>query len=220
MRVIDFYNTLALPSELSDGIEVMNPYAREEVMEALSAFYTNYFNDERKRVYIVGINPGRLGAGVTGIAFTDTEGLRVCGIENNVAETRELSAEFVYRVIAAYGGAEKFYRDFFVTSFCPVGFMKDGVNFNYYDSTAFMKAVLPYIRETFKRQMSFGAKRSAVVLGRGKNYKAISDVNEEHGFFDRIVPLDHPRFVMQYRRKRIDAYIEEYLAALSDALAD
>ena len=70
------------------------------------------------------------------------------------------------------------------------------------------------MRETFKKQRSFGAKQTAVVLGKGKNYKHVSDINTECGFFDEVVPLDHPRFIMQYRRKKVDEYIERYITLL------
>ena len=37
------------------------------------------------------------------------------------------------------------------------------------------------------------------------------------GFFQRIVALPHPRFVMQYRRKRMAEYIAKYREALFNA---
>ena len=125
-QVIDFYTDLSMPSGLSEDVSVMNPYAGGAVMKAVSVFYKKYFDDTDERVYIIGINPGRLGAGVTGIAFTDTKALEYCGIKNEVTETKELSAEFVYRVIEHYGGPEKFYKQFFIASICPVGFTKNG----------------------------------------------------------------------------------------------
>ena len=218
-QVTNFYRTLSMPPAIP-GTDVLNPYRHSTVQDAVAAFYEKYFNDTDKRVFVIGINPGRLGAGATGIAFTDTDALRACDIPNSIPETRELSAAFVYRVIAAYGGPQEFYRRFFVTSICPFGFVRNGVNFNYYDDASSMKTLLPFIKETFSSQVHFGAAPVAVVLGKGKNYNAIKKMNDEMGWFDKIVPLDHPRFVMQYRRKRADEYCELYMDTLNEALKD
>ena len=34
------------------------------------------------------------------------------------------------------------------------------------------------------------------------------------GFFERILPLPHPRWVMQYRRKRKEEFVGQYLGVL------
>lgn len=216
-RVIDFYADVALPGKLPDGVVALNPYKDGAVQSAVSAFYTKYFNDTDNRVFLIGINPGRFGAGTTGIAFTDTPALKICGIDNSVKETKELSADFVYQLIARCGGPAAFYQKCFITSFCPIGFIRDGRNFNYYDNAAFLKAIRPYILRTFKQQLQFGAKRTALVMGKDKNYKALAEMNRKHSFFDKIIPLEHPRFIMQYRRKRVDDYLMLYQTALLEA---
>jgi hypothetical protein len=33
------------------------------------------------------------------------------------------------------------------------------------------------------------------------------------------VPLEHPRFIMQYRRKQRQAFVEKYLATLEEAMS-
>lgn len=217
-RVIDFYHALTPPKPLANGVEYLNPYAAASVQEAVVLFYKKFFNDTDKRVFLIGINPGRFGAGATGIPFTDSESLRMCGIPNDIPETRELSAEFIHRLIEAYGGPNLFYSHFFPTNICPLGFIKDGVNFNYYDNTACMQILEPYIHETFKKQKCFGAQRVAIVLGKGKNYAAISKMNKTHQWFDELLPVEHPRFIIQYRRNREDQYRRQYLEALSSAL--
>ncbi|MFI5224347.1 MAG: DUF4918 domain-containing protein, partial [Nitrospirales bacterium] len=63
---------------------------------------------------ILGINPGRLGAGLTGIPFTDPLKLQnICGIENTLPKKAELSADFIYTMISAFGGPEAFYKKFY-----------------------------------------------------------------------------------------------------------
>jgi hypothetical protein len=39
-------------------------------------------------------------------------------------------------------------------------------------------------------------------------------VNDRNGFFKEIVPLPHPRFILQYRRKQADEYLARYVRVL------
>jgi hypothetical protein len=52
-------------------------------------------------------------------------------------------------------------------------------------------------------------------LGEGTNYKYFSRINTQHGFFKEIIPLPHPRWVMQYRRPRIAEFVDLYLSRLA-----
>ncbi|MBK8515911.1 MAG: DUF4918 family protein [Saprospiraceae bacterium] len=48
----------------------------------------------------------------------------------------------------------------------------------------------------------------------GKNYNYLSRLNKQYQFFDKIVPLEHPRYIMQYKNKEKDRYIQEYIQKL------
>jgi len=48
----------------------------------------------------------------------------------------------------------------------------------------------------------------------GLNEKFLHYLNDRHQLFDEIIPLSHPRWVMQYRLKRKDEFIGEYLERL------
>ena len=75
--------------------------------------------------------------------------------------------------------------------------------------------IKPFVIDSFNRQFSFGIDRKiAFCLGDGKNFKYLSRLNEEQHFFGSIVPLPHPRFIMQYRLKKKQAYIDKYLLQL------
>ncbi|MEP7128083.1 MAG: uracil-DNA glycosylase family protein [Chitinophagales bacterium] len=217
-RVISFYSSLqlSLPSTLQTV--VLNPYREEKVMDYVQQFFRKYCNDHQKRTFIFGINPGRFGSGATGISFTDPVALRdFCGIENNLGNKRELSSEFIYKVIAAFGGSEKFYRHFFITATSPLGFMKGTKNYNYYDDKKLQEAVTPFIRKTWKQQIALGAKNNmAICIGCGKNKKMLETLNADFPYFEKIISLEHPRFIMQYRRKKVDEYVEMYLKAAQD----
>ena len=83
---------------------------------------------------MLGINPGRFGAGITGVNFTAPRQLKEnCGIDHPWGNSSELSAEFIYEMIAAFGGPAKFYADYFIGAVSPLGYMKDRKNINYYD---------------------------------------------------------------------------------------
>lgn len=159
-----------------------------------------------------GINPGRLGSGLTGVTFTDPVALSdFCGIANSLPRNRERSSEFIYAAIERYGGPVKFYRQFFLTAISPLGFTRCGVNYNYYDSPAILKATRPFIIETLNAQIALGAVRDhAILLGTGKNHRFFSELNDEHSFFKNVRAVEHPRFIMQYRRKAFADYIEKY----------
>ena len=218
-KILQFYKELDLNESLLDKeTKVMNPYQENgpEVERILSEFYQKYYSDTKKRHLILGINPGRLGAGLTGIPFTDTKALREdCKIETAI-ETSETSAEFVYTFIRYFGGPEKFYQRYFIGAACPLGFthLNDKghwVNWNYYDSASLYKSVKSFMIEQLKKQIELcGSNEKAVVWGNGKNFKFLSEINKEEKLFKELIPLEHPRYIMQYKRKSIDLYLEKY----------
>ena len=142
--ILNFYKRLKADFELPEGIEVMNPFPDPATWRLVSDFYQKFYNDNKSRILIFGINPGRFGGGVTGIPFTDPLCLQEkCGIENNYPKRTELSAGFIYQMIEAYGGVKKFYGDFFITALSPLGFTRDSTNLNYYDDKELLKSSSP-----------------------------------------------------------------------------
>lgn len=221
-KILAFNQSLQLSNDiLPEGINVMNPLGVPSVKKLTEVFYRKYFSDDRKRYMIIGINPGRFGGGVTGIPFTDPHKLSgKCGIAVEKISAPELSSDFIYAMIDAFGGPDKFYHSFFLTALCPLGFIQrkndKETNYNYYDSKELQSAVAPFILETLQKQLKFGIHRDVCFcLGTGKNFTYLSKLNEQHHFFQAIVPLDHPRFIMQYWRKKMNEYIDKYLAAFS-----
>ena len=168
---------------------------------------------------IIGINPGRFGGGVTGIPFTDPIRLdRECKIANNWAGKQELSSVYVYDMINAYGGPLKFYHKFYFTSVSPLGFTRSNKNLNYYDDKQLEKSIEQFVVDCMHKQLKFGIERNvAFCLGEGKNYAYVSKLNEKYKFFNEVIALSHPRFIMQYRLKRKEEYISKYLNELERA---
>ncbi len=222
-KVIDFYENLEFPGSVPAGINIMNPYRESpDVLSVVRSFYRMFYSDNKLRHLILGINPGRFGAGATGLPFTDTVRLKEkCGLEIPGLKTRETSSVFIYEMIERYGGPGKFYSDYFISAVSPLGFTRKGpagkeINFNYYDSRELTAAILDFVVNSIKKQLEFGIKRNVLFcLGTGKNFRFLSDLNHEHHFFERIEPLEHPRFIMQYRLKKKEFYLQSYLEKLS-----
>ncbi|HNS16754.1 MAG TPA: DUF4918 family protein [Bacteroidales bacterium] len=216
-QIVPFFESLQTPADLPDGISVLNPYQEPEIIPLLDAYFRKFYDDTAARIPVMGINPGRYGGGVTGISFTDPVNMEVaCGIANPIEKRPELSSTFIFKVIEQYGGTVKFFHRFFLTAICPLGFTKEGKNYNYYDDRELKNTVRPFIQTTFLQQHAIcGYPEDCIVLGEGDNYRFIKELNEELGLFQRIHPLPHPRFIMQYKRKRIEEYISDYAKLLN-----
>jgi len=224
-RILDFYKNVDFDGELPDNIHLLNPYKdNPEIQDSVYQFYNKYYNDEKPRHLILGINPGRLGAGATGIPFTDTKRLQdICDIQVSGKTTHEPSSVFVYEMIDAFGGPELFYQHFYINSVCPLGFVKKSeeklVNYNYYDSTVLTSVVSQFIIDNIRQQIDIaGTTDVCYCLGTGKNFKYLNKINTIYHFFDEIVPLEHPRYIMQYRTKQKARYIEDYVEKLQKIL--
>jgi hypothetical protein len=222
-KVIDFNKNLFFKGALPDGIRIMNPFVENPNVLAISGqFYKKYYDDNYPRHLILGINPGRLGSGLTGVAFTDPKRMKEqCGIDYTGTIAHEPSSVFVYEMIAKYGGIEQFYRDFYINSPCPLGFTKmqetgKEVNYNYYDSKELTNAVYDFMIESMEKHIALGIKTDvAYCFGAGQNYKFLNDLNKKKKYFERLIPLDHPRFIMQYKAKTKEDFIDKYLKAFS-----
>ena len=265
-KIIGFNSKLDFRGTLPDGIRIMNPFREnEQVMEVSSAFYRKYYNDRNPRHLILGINPGRFGSGLTGIPFTDPKHVTAnCGIPYSGPMAHEPSSVFVYDMIRAFGGEEAFYKKFYISAVCPLGFTKllpnlsssvghesilldpqtpqmeystsrfigtlqspqtpkgtphtlgfvgktREVNYNYYDSRELTATVMDFMVESLQTQLRFGLEHDVCFcFGTGKNEKFLNELNKTYHFFERIVALEHPRYIMQYKAKAKEEYIEKY----------
>lgn len=216
-----YLDQLDFADPLPPGIDVLNPMkASKEVREITRLFYQKYYSDTRPRTLILGINPGRLGGGSTGIPFTDTKRLKEkCGLELGDLKTHEPSSVFVYEWIDAMGGAATFYQNFLIHSVCPLGFIKGKLNYNYYDDKILEQMALPLIKQhlAFLTNLNFN-KDVVFCLGTGKNFTFLSKLNAGEHYFKKVVPLEHPRYIMQYKSKLKDEYIRDFIDKLSEVL--
>lgn len=206
---------------LPKGVGVLDPFNgphADEVRRIVTAFHRKYYSDERPRALMLGINPGRLGAGSTGLSFTDTKRCESdLGIPVSGLRTHEPSSDFFYRMVRAAGGADVFYSKVYVHAVCPLGFVNStGVNLNYYDDKALEHAVTPFVENWLRTLVGCGMRTDVVYcIGTGKNAAYFSKLNDRMKLFDRIIALEHPRYVMQYKARSIGAFIDKYLEALA-----
>jgi len=216
-QILSFLKHLELKAALPDGVGVMNPFREPATFNLCRKFYSKYYSDTHARHLILGINPGRFGGGVTGIPFTDPVRLQnICGIENDFQKRQELSSVFIYDMIHAFGGPELFYARFYISAISPLGFTKNNKNMNYYDDRHLEKSIKNYVVESLQLQLNFNIHRDAVFcLGEGKNFEYLTKLNNEINLFEKVVALPHPRFIMQYKLKKKDDYIDRYLRELS-----
>lgn len=220
-NIIAFNESLDYSGKLPEGFMILNPFKdNPETVEVMTRFYRKFYNDNRRRRFIMGINPGRHGAGLTGIPFTDTRRLdAVCGIKMNTAHSHEPSSVFIYEMIGKYGGVEKFYGDFYINSPFPLAIVRRSaggkwLNANYYDDKKLFEALKPFMVTSLRQQISIGLQTgTAYILGK-KNAGFLEKINREEKLFDRFIVLEHPRFIQQYKSVQKDEYINKYLQAM------
>lgn len=220
-QIIDFNKNLKYSGELPEGFEVLNPFFdNPETLVVMKEFYTKFYNDNNSRKFIIGINPSRNGAGVTGVPFTDTKRLKSeCGIEMKSAHTHEISSVFMYDMIDAFGGVEKFYSEFYINSPFPLAIVKNTkngqLNANYYDDKTLFEDVKPFMIESLKKHIALDLDTSEVVVLGKKNADFLNKINKTEHFFDKMTVLEHPRYIQQYKSKEKELYIDKYLLALN-----
>lgn len=217
-KVIEYHFGLQDQWKLPKGFELIQVFGQNDTQIVFSQFYRKYFADSAARKLIVGINPGRFGAGVTGVPFTDPYFLEhSCGIPNDFKKRKELSAIYIDELIKEMGGHEIFYSTYYISSVCPLGFLKNGINANYYDDPKLTRAVKKHIVKHLTSQIELGCESKKVYsLGKGKNYKFLVGLNKELKLFEEVIPLAHPRWVMQYKLKHKTEILEDTIKALQD----
>jgi len=221
-KVVEFNRNLKYTGNLPKDFQVMNPFLdNPETLVVMQQFYEKFYHDNRGRKFIIGINPSRHGAGVTGVPFTDTKRLEsACGIKMDSARTHEVSSVFMYDMIEAFGGAEKFYSEFYINSPFPLAITrhtKNGIylNANYYDDKKLFGCVEDFMVESLKKHIDLGLDTSEVFVLGVKNAAFLKKINDREKLFGKMTVLEHPRYIQQYKSKEKELYIDKYLIALN-----
>ena len=224
-RVIDFNSNLHYTGNLPPDFQVINPFMdNPETIEVMQQFYQKYYHDSNKRKFIVGINPSRHGAGVTGVPFTDTKRLESeCGVKMHSAYTHEVSSVFMYEMITQFGGVHTFYEQFYINSPFPLAIVRKTkgdkwLNANYYDDPALFEMLKEYMIMTLKEHINMGLDTSEIFVLGVKNANFIHKLNKEAKLFGSLKVLEHPRYIQQYKFKEKQMYIDKYILTLNNLL--
>ncbi len=228
-NVLQYNKTLSsIQLNLPDGFRIINPFAgdsKDIVQGITKTFYEKYYNDNEIRYLILGSSPARRGTAVTGVPFEDAFHLqKETGIIIENFYVNKSSSNFLYDVIEKYGGAKAFYSKFFLNFVFPLGIVKTNskgneVNCNFYDSKILQDYLQNFIIESIRTIISFGIDTSVCFcIGSGKNFSVLNEINKKYKFFGMIIPLEHPRYIMQYNSKNRESFLNKYLTALNNVM--
>ena len=63
-KYFNFIDQIDFPESLPRGVEILNPFKVTETYQLSKSFYQKYYSDSNPRLFLIGINPGRFGAGI------------------------------------------------------------------------------------------------------------------------------------------------------------
>ena len=142
--ILNFNNYLSnISLDLPENYNIVNPFNgenKDKIKEITNVFYKKYYNDNNKRYLILGSSPARRGTALTGIPFEDASHLyELTKISIDDFYIKKSNSDFLYEVMAKYGGVDKFYKDFYLSFICPLGIEKvnnkgNYINCNYYEN--------------------------------------------------------------------------------------
>ena len=134
------------------GISLLDDFL--DNWEMVKSFNEKYYSVPYPKIVLCGINPGKNGAGKTGIPFLDFLSLSKL-LDGVSSKSEERSAQFFYEIVNEIG-AEEFYRTFYVTNISWIGYSEVDKctnrvkNKNYYDLPNPAKK---FVIEMFKKEM-------------------------------------------------------------------
>lgn len=177
----------------------------------INLFWNRYYEKHLPKIVICGINPGRFGAGQTGIPFLDNHSLSEMGFPVTSSD-RERSADFFYSVVQAIG-IEVFFKTFYVTNLSAIGYIKQKKNINYYDLP---KNARQTVFDNFLTEMDHIKPTHIITLSVlvQNDIKSLIKEGTLSSGIDCSLRLPHPAWIMTYRQKSKQVWGEIYIKAL------
>jgi hypothetical protein len=178
-----------------------------ENVDLVRAFYQKYYSKPAARIVLCGINPGRKGAGKTGIPFIDFKG--ASRLMPNVSENDwESSSQFVLAIIEKMG-IDNFFKKVYLTNLSWYGFKKERKNVNYYELPV---SIQKYFIKNFIKEMDIV--KPSLIIPLSKEVEATLKVMKEGGLLPYRIGkrLPHPYWCSI--GNRADEYINEYSHSL------
>jgi len=187
-------------------IRILSDFILNKV--GIETFCHQYYGSAVPRVVLCGINPGRHGAGKTGIPFVDYKSLSqlISGVDRQDSES---SAKFFFQVMRRFG-VNNFSHSFYVTNVASVGFMRDGKNLNYNELP---KSALKMVERNFLQEMEIVQPTHVISLGEVVQQTVRKLLPAS---VDCSMRLPHPSWITTYRGKEMDKWVMWYLAVLEN----
>lgn len=171
-------------------------------------YYQTVYANEGKRIVLCGINPGRNGAGKTGIPFIDYHSASQLLPDVNHID-QERSSQFIYSVIEEIG-INLFYENVYMTNLSWFGFIKEGKNLNYYD----LPQPLPTVfTDSFVEEMELIQPKAIVPLSKEVEYTLRQMKKSGKLHFPLAERMPHPYYCSMENRK--NKYREVYVDRIS-----
>lgn len=189
----------------NENIDILDDFLNN--FSNIQKFYNEYYSSGIPKIVLCGINPGKNGAGKTGIPFTDFRSASklIDGINKNDFEK---SASF-FNEIVDYFGANEFYKKFYVTNISWLGYKKNGNNLNYYDLPLDVKNIIYNI---FKKEMNLVQPKYIISLSEEVNNTLNEIIDDKTININYRLP--HPNWCSF--PSRIQKSKEKYINLLSD----
>ena len=203
------------------------------------AAYARRFGAGRRRVLLVGMNPGPHGMGQTGVPFGDVVYVRDwMGLTGRTeqparphpkrpvlgfaATRREASGKRLYGwAEARYGTAERFFADYYIANYCPLIFFdEEGRNLT---PPQLRRGDTEALYEACDRHLAAAVRalRPGLVVGVGAfAAERAAAVVETHGLRARVGTVLHPSPASPAANRGWDAQATRQLAALGVAVPE
>jgi len=172
--------------------------------DIVKEFYHTYYKPNKKgRIVLCGINPGRLGAGKTGVPFLDYKSLSQL-LTTVSSQECEQSAQFIWQIISKFGSID-FFDQVYLTNISWFGFSKDGKNLNY---NQLSPELVKIFTEGFADEMAIIQPRLIIPLSKEVN-RTLRDMHLGYKLGKR---LKHPNYCKF--PSRVEEGVNSYIKAI------
>lgn len=216
-KIIDLH--LSFMDHLVENGDVLRELERERISilpgfteqaDLVRSYYKKYYSKPGHRIVFCGINPGKYGAGITGVPFIDFHGISRL-LPGHDREEKERTAQFMLSIIEEYGAGE-FQDAVYLTNLSWYGFQRDGRNLNYY---ILPRNVRHHFIESFVEEMKIVQPSFLVPLSEevGRTLRQmVKDGQLDYPIAERLPHPLHGSFPTNLKRTQMRYHkcIEEY----------
>ncbi|HZL11862.1 MAG TPA: uracil-DNA glycosylase family protein [Prolixibacteraceae bacterium] len=205
----EFYETFK--EKYSEILKIKNVGILSEFLDNknnIIEFHKKYVQPNSPKIVMCGINPGRRGAGITGIPFIDTNSLSKMLPDISNPKT-EKSAKFFFSIIEEFG-INGFYRNVHVTNMSWFGFyeLDKGTNINY---NSLPTEIQNDLIDKFVEEMDFINPNVIIPIGDIVNWELLYNLKVKNRLNAEIGPrLYHPAYRLVDRKTYIET-LTKYL---------